>query len=60
MPWGTSDASRHTKKAKGRKQQRQWAEVANSMLESTGDEARAIRAANSSIARGYTKRKFKA
>jgi len=47
MPWKKSDARRHTKKAKSAKSQRQWSAVANSILERTGDEGRAIRGANS-------------
>lgn len=52
MPWTPRDAYRHTKKASTPNTQRQWAHVANSILESSGDEARAIREANAVIARG--------
>lgn len=48
MPWTPEDAARHNKKAVGRLA-KQWAEVANSVLAKTGDEARAIRAANAVI-----------
>ena len=51
MPWGAKDASRHTKKAKSAAAKRQWAEVANSVLRRTGSESRAIRAADSVVAR---------
>ena len=58
MPWDkNSDAARHTHRAKSSKQRRQWRHVANSILERTGDEARAVRGANSVIKRGGKKRK---
>ena len=50
MPWTTRDAYRHTKKASTPLLQRQWAHVANSALERTGDDALAIREANSVVA----------
>ena len=46
MPWDESDSTRHTKKASSPKAKRQWAHVANSVLEKTGDEGAAVRAAN--------------
>jgi hypothetical protein len=49
MPWGASDATRHTKKAKSPKAKRQWSDVANSILAQTGDEARAVRGANAAV-----------
>jgi len=52
MPWTARDAYRHTKKASTPGLQRQWAHVANSELERTGDEALAIRAANSVVGKG--------
>lgn len=51
MPWDPSKAYRHTHKAKSPKAQRQWAHVANSELKKGLSEARAIRAANSVVAR---------
>jgi uncharacterized protein YdaT len=57
MPWSAKDAQRHTKKAKSAKKQRQWEHVANSMLERTGDEGAAVRAANSVVKKGVGKRK---
>ena len=45
MPWTAQDAYRHTKKASNPKLQRMWADVANSELEKTGDNALAIKAA---------------
>jgi hypothetical protein len=57
MPWGPEDAKRHTKKAKSAKAKRQFSHVANSILERTGDEGRAIRGANAAVAkRGKRKR----
>lgn len=51
MPWKPSDARRHDRKANTAKKRRQWAHVANSELRRTGDEGRAVRAANSVIKR---------
>lgn len=59
MPWKPSDASKKTKKAKTPKARRQWRDVANSILARTGDDARAIRGANSVIAKRVKKRKRK-
>ena len=52
MPWTPRDAYRHTKKASTPNAQKQWAHVANSALERTGDEALAIREANAVVSRG--------
>ena len=49
MPWKPEDAKRHNKLAVGKKA-RQWANVANSVLAKSGDDARAIREANAVIA----------
>ncbi len=49
MPWNPSDAARHDKNAAGRS--KQWADIANSVLKKTGDEARAVRTANGVIKR---------
>jgi hypothetical protein len=51
MPWTPEEATSHTKKATSPKAQRLWAEVANKVLEETGDEGRAIREANAVVAR---------
>lgn len=51
MPWEPEDAPRHTHKAVTGRLRRMWAAVANSVLAETGDEGRAIRAANSAVAR---------
>lgn len=49
MPWGPKDAKKHTKKASTPKKKRQWAHVADSMLESGKSEGAAIRAANAVV-----------
>ena len=49
MPWGIGDAQRHTHAANSPKRKRQWAEIADKVLGSTGDEGRAIRDANSAV-----------
>jgi uncharacterized protein YdaT len=57
MPWSAKDATKHTKKARSPKAKRQFAAVANSVLAQTGDEGRAIRAANSAVAKRRKRRK---
>lgn len=54
MPWGPSDATRHTRKANSAKRRRQWADVADSELARTGDDAAAIRAADAVVNRSYS------
>jgi hypothetical protein len=49
MPWKSSLAKGHTKKAKSPTAKRQWSKVANSVLKSTGSEGRAVRAANAAV-----------
>lgn len=51
MPWDKNDAKGKTKKADTPKRKRQWADVANNVLDRTGDEGRAIRSANAVVAR---------
>jgi uncharacterized protein (UPF0147 family) len=52
MPWTPDDGpKRHTRKANTPKKRRRWADVANNVLERTGDEGRAVRAANAVVAR---------
>jgi hypothetical protein len=51
MPWTADEAERHTHKAATQELKDLWAKVANERLESTGDEARAIREANAVVAR---------
>ena len=50
MPWTAADAAAYNKKAKG-KATSQWAAVANSVLQRTGNDGRAVREANAVIAR---------
>jgi hypothetical protein len=56
MPWSSEDASRFTKKARSSKAKRQFSHVANTVLAKTGDEGRAIRAANSAVAKRSKRR----
>ena len=51
MPWTLNDAEKHTHKAVTTELRELWAKVANERLEKTGDEGRAIREANSVVAR---------
>lgn len=51
MPWGAKDATKFTKKAKSKTAKRQFAHVANSMLERGATEGSAIRAANAAVAK---------
>lgn len=57
MPWSAKDATRFTKKARSPKAKRQFAHVANTVLARTGDEGRAVRAANSAVAKRSKRRK---
>lgn len=45
MPWEPEDAPRHAHKAGTAHLCKLWSQVANSVLEETGDEGRAVRAA---------------
>lgn len=56
MPWIPDDAERHTRRADTPDLQRLWSEVANQVLEATGDEGRAIREANAVVARNKQER----
>lgn len=51
MPWTPSDAQRKTRKGSTPKKRRQWRDVANKVLASTGDDGRAIREANAAVGR---------
>jgi len=51
MPWTADDAERHTHKAATSELKELWAKVANETLARTGDEGRAIREANTVMAR---------
>ncbi len=58
MPWTPKDAEEKTHKANTPKLQRQWAHVADAELERTGDDALAIKAANSVVARAKSRRNY--
>lgn len=57
MPWTTKDATRHQKKAKSDIAKRQWRDVANSILQRTGDEGRAVRGANAAVDKRHKKKR---
>lgn len=58
MPWSPNDGpSRHTKKAKSPAAKKQWAATANSVLEKSGDEGKAVRIANAAVAKRKAKGK---
>ena len=56
MPWSASDAKGKTKKATSKASKKQWAEVANSVRKSTGDDVRAIKEADAVVARRKKKK----
>lgn len=49
MPWTPEQSTKHDSKAKNPVEQRQWADVANSTLKRTGDDALAVKEANGVI-----------
>lgn len=49
MPYSAKDAKRHTKKADTPKKQRQWAHIFNSVMERTGSESAAFKAASGTV-----------
>lgn len=52
MPWSKNDGpSRHTKKADTPAKKKQWSAVANKVLAKSGDEGKAVRIANSAVAK---------
>ena len=57
MPWTVADARSFTKKATTPKSKRAFAQAANSVLASTHDEARAVRAGNAAAAKSASKSK---
>jgi hypothetical protein len=59
MPWQPKSAKGHTKKASSGILQRQWSDVANSMLKAGKSEASAIKGANAVVARNKAKAKKK-
>ena len=50
-PWTSRDARRHTHKANTAGKKRQFAKVANKVLDESGDEGKAIRIANAAVAK---------
>ena len=59
MPWKMSDASRHTKAAKTPAKEKQWSTVANKVLQTSGDEGKAVRIANAAVKKRGGKSKGK-
>jgi uncharacterized protein YdaT len=59
MPWTSKSAKGHTKKASSGILQRQWSDVANSMLKAGKSEASAIRGANSVVGKHKAKMRKK-
>lgn len=59
MPWSMDSASKHTKKASNPATKKQWASTANSVLAKTGDDATAIKVANSAVKKHPSKKKPK-
>lgn len=53
MPWTPNEVSKHNKTS----QKKKWASVANSVLAQSGDDAKAIRIANSVVKRRIDKKK---
>lgn len=56
MPWTPDDALKHTRLADDAVAKRQWAHVANGVLQRTGEEDKAIEAANAVIERRHKKK----
>ena len=59
MPWSLGDALRHTKKATTKKSKSAWSATANSVLSRSGDEGKAVRIANSVVAKSKRSHKKK-
>ncbi len=57
MPWTVADARSFTKKATTPKSKRAFAQAANSVLASTHDEGRAVKAGNAAAAKAASKSK---
>lgn len=57
MPWSPEDSVRFKKGIGSDKSKRRWADVANSVLQRTGSESAAIRAANG-VTRDAIKRRL--
>lgn len=56
MPWKDSQAVKHSRKANTPARKRQWRKIANAVLEKTGDDAKAIRIANSAVKKSTRKK----
>lgn len=56
IPWQVGDVAAHNKSAKSKKAKENWVAVANSVLKQTGDEGRAIAAANSAVSKRFKNR----
>lgn len=56
MPWGLSDAPKHTHKAKSKGAKKQWSAVANKVLSATGDDAKAVKIANAAVKKRKVKK----
>jgi hypothetical protein len=59
MPWTAADSKKHSKLASKGKAARQWADIANSVLQRTGDDASAIKQASGVIKQQYGRYKRK-
>ena len=58
MPWTSSSARHHTKKARSMDDKEYWARIANAVLHRSGDnEGKAIRIANGVLAKRVNARK---
>lgn len=55
MPWTPKDAQSHHSGANTKKLRRIWSSTANSVLDDTGDEGRAVRIANDAVNRAKKK-----
>lgn len=49
MPWTPADAQKHDKSANTPEKSKRWAKIANAVLKRTGDDAMAIKVANSRV-----------
>jgi uncharacterized protein YdaT len=57
MPYKSSDAMKHTKKADTPAKKKQFASVANAVMKKGGGEGKAIRIANAAVAKAKGKAK---
>lgn len=55
MPWTARDATRHSKKAHTPELRKTWSTVANKVFHQSGDDAKAIRVANSVVGRAHSR-----